>query len=330
MAPANLTPDYLAADERYRQARTPKDKLAALEEMLRLIPKHKGTDHMQADLKRRMKKLKQESQKKSVRAVHSYYVKPEGIGQVFLIGPGNSGKSSLLDSFTNAKPEIAPYHFTTVMYQPGMMRYEDVWVQLVDMPPFSAQAPIPWLASVVRYGNAALLVFSLASDDLLHEWEEVMEILEQGKVELVPSAERAGMFDTGFAAIHSIVALTHCLDPDAEDRLELLLELIGDEFEMFKVDITEPETLEPLRRRTYELLGKLRVYTKQPAKPPDLDDPFVIRVGTTVEELAGKIHKDIKHRLKFARIWAKEGMYDGQRVARDHVLQEGDIVEIHT
>ena len=330
MAPANLTPEYLAADEKFRKARTPKDKLAALEEMLRVIPKHKGTDHMQADLKRRMKKLKVESQKKSVRAVHSYYVKPEGIGQVFLIGPGNSGKSSLLDSLTNARPDIAPYHFTTVMYQPGRMRYEDVWVQLVDMPPFSAQAPIPWLTSVVRNGTAAMFVLSLASDDLLHEWEEVMEILEQGKVKLVPTAEQAGMFDTGLAALHTIVALTHCDDPDAEDRLELLLELMDDEFELFKVEITRPETLEPLRRRTYELMGKLRVYTKQPSKPPDLDDPFVIRVGTTVEGLAGKIHKDIKQRLKFARIWAKEGMYDGQRVAREHVLQEGDIVEIHT
>jgi uncharacterized protein len=327
MAPANLTQDYLKADQEFKAARTPQEKLDALEKMLRLIPKHKGTDHMQADIKRRMKKLKQESGKKSVKAVHSHYVKPEGIGQLFLIGGCNAGKSSLLASLTNAKAEVADFPFSTVMYQPGMMRYVDVWVQLVDMPPISSQGMIPWIPAVVRYGHAALWVINLASDDLLHDAEEVVEILGKGKIKLVPTKEEAGMFDTGVAALYTKIVATHCQDPDAEYRLELLLEMIDNRFEILRSDMDAPETVENLRRPIYEMLGKLRVYTKQPNKPPDLKDPFVIRTGTTVEELAGKIHKDIKSRLDFARIWA-EGKYDGQRVARDHVLQEGDIVEI--
>ena len=329
MAPANLTQDYLAADQEFKAAKTPQEKLAALEKMLRLIPKHKGTDHMQADIKRRIKKLKADSQKKSVKAVHSYYVKPEGIGQLFLLGAGNSGKSSLLGALTNARPEIADFPFSTVMYLPGMMRYVDVWVQLVDMPPISSEGTLPWIPSVVRYGHGALWVVNLASDDLLHEAEEVVDILGKGKIRLAPTQDEAGMFDNGIAALYTRIVATHCLGPDADARLELLLELIGDRHEILKSDTTDPDSIEALRQPIYEMLGKIRVYTKQPNKPPDLEEPFVIRQGTTVEELAGRIHKDIKSRLDFARIWA-EGKYDGQRVARDYILQEGDIVEIRS
>jgi uncharacterized protein len=329
--PANLTQEYYAAEQDYRRARTPAEKLEGLQAMLRAIPKHKGTDHMQADLKKRISQAKRDSQKKSARAVHSLYVKPEGIGQVFLVGPPNSGKSSLLDVLTNAKPEIAAYPFTTSMYQPGMMRHVDIWIQLVDMPPVSEQSPIPWIPSVVRYGHAALFVLSLASDDVLTEAEEVTTRLAAGKVVLARRGEPTGMFDNGIAALKTLMVLTHSKAPDALDRLELLDELLGDAYEKILVDIREdPESLEVLRKRTYDMLGKLRVYTKQPAKPPDMEDPFVIRRGTTLEELAGRIHKDIRARLRFARVWSQdESMFDGQRVSKDYVLQEGDVVEIH-
>ena len=330
--PANLSPEYYAAEQEYRRARTPKDKLECLQAMLRAIPKHKGTEHMQADLKKRISQMKRESAKKSAKAVHSLYVKPEGIGQVFIVGPANSGKSTLLDKLTNARPDVAPYPFTTSMYQPGMMRYIDVWVQLVDMPPISDQAPFPWIPSVVRYGNAALFVLSLASDDLLTEAEEVTSRLLAGKVELAHKGAPTGMFDSGIAALRTLMVLTHSKDPDAADRLELLDELLGPVYDRVFVDSEEdPESLETLKKHTYDMLGRLRVYTKQPGKPPDMKDPFVIRRGNTLEELAGKIHKDIRARLKFARVWSQdESMFDGQRVPRDYVMQEGDVVEIHS
>jgi ribosome-interacting GTPase 1 len=329
--PANLTPDYMAAEERYRGARTPQEKLDGLQEMLRLIPKHKGTDHMQADIKRRISKLKKEATKKSVKAVHQLYVKPEGIGQIFVLGPPNAGKSQLLASLTNADVKVEPYPFTTAMYQPGMMRYVDVWVQLVDMPPISAEATMPWIPSVARYGNAALLVLSLASDDLLSEVEFVLDFLEQGKVRLARKGEPTWQFASGVAALETLLVLTHCQDPDAQFRRLLLDEMLPDAFDRVEVDfVAAPDSVDAIRKPIYRLLHRTRVYTKQPGKPPDNGDPFVVREGTTLEKLAHRIHKDIGARLQYARIWNDDPeMFDGQRVARDYVIQEGDVVEIH-
>ena len=329
--PANLTPSYMAAEERLRGARTTPEKLECLQEMLRLIPKHKGTDHMQADIKRRISKLKKESSKKSVKAAHQLYVKPEGIGQIFVLGPPNAGKSQLLKSLTNAEVQVEAYPFTTAMYQPGMMRFVDVWVQLVDMPPISAEAAMPWIPSVARYGNAALFLLSLASDDLLTEAEEVLEFLENGKVRLARKGEPTGQLEKGVAALETLLVLTHCKDPDAGLRREMLHEMLGDVYPCAEVDfVADADSVEALRKPIYQLLHKTRVYTKQPGKPPDQGDPFVVREGTTLEGLAERIHKDVRAGLQYARIWNDDpNMHEGQRVARDYVVQEGDIIEIH-
>lgn len=133
--PANLTPAYKAAEARFRAAVTREEKMAALEEMLRLIPKHKGTEHLQADLRSRLSKLKQEPRKKGPTKGPSHKVPREGAGQVALVGPPNGGKSSLLTALSRARPEIAPYPMTTREETPGMMEYEDIGFQLVDLPP---------------------------------------------------------------------------------------------------------------------------------------------------------------------------------------------------
>ncbi|MBM4372109.1 MAG: 50S ribosome-binding GTPase, partial [Deltaproteobacteria bacterium] len=133
--PANLTQDYLSAEKKLREARSPQEKLACLEEMLRVIPKHKGTDHMQADLRKRISRLREEAGKARATGKRTslHHVEPEGIGQVFLVGPPNSGKSALLGAVTNTTPQVADFPFTTRTFQPGMMRHGDVWIQLVDM-----------------------------------------------------------------------------------------------------------------------------------------------------------------------------------------------------
>ncbi|MCX6553014.1 MAG: 50S ribosome-binding GTPase, partial [Acidobacteria bacterium] len=122
--PANLSPEYHRAEERLRGARSPDEKIAALEEMLRVIPKHKGTDHMQADLKGRIAKLRKEIGKKGGKGGFTFIVPREGAGQVAIAGPPNSGKSSLVRALTRATPAVGSYPFTTREPVPGMMPFE--------------------------------------------------------------------------------------------------------------------------------------------------------------------------------------------------------------
>ena len=328
--PANLTQGYLNAEKKYRAARTTADKIACLEEMLRVIPKHKGTDHMQADLRRKISKLRQEAKKSkgAGKRTFSYNVESEGIGQVFLVGPPNGGKSSLLDALTNASPQVAEFPFTTRTFQPGMMRYEDVWIQLVDLPPVSDQHMETWLPSTLRYGDLAVLCLSLGTDDCLDHWEMVLDILEKGKVVLARQGEETGQFDTGIAALPTLLVLTAARAEGAGERREFLMEIIGsDRWPVAITDVEDPASLDGFRKTVYDMLGKVRVYAKQRSKPPDMDDPFVLRRGATVTDLARRIHKDIEKDLSFARVWG-EGKYDGQRVNRDYVLEECDIIEL--
>jgi uncharacterized protein len=328
--PANLTPTYHAADKKFKQARTSQDKIAALEEMLRVIPKHKGTDHMQADLRKRLKKVREEAKSKKgpKKTSLSHYVEQEGIGQIFLVGPPNSGKSAILDVCTGASPEVADYPYTTRIYQPGMMRYEDVWIQLVDMPPISLEHTEAWLPSVVRYGHAIVLVLDGSDDDLLDHAPMVIDYLLENKVQLAQRNEETGQFDTGIASLKTIVALSHGLDQGLGDRRALLEEMWDGGYPIVELDIYDEQSLRGFALEVYRMLGKVRVYAKQRNKPPDMDDPFVLNQGATVRDLARKIHKDIAKGLSFARVWG-EGKYDGQRVNRDYILEERDVIELH-
>ena|SRR5215471_6222501 len=160
--PANLTPEYLAAEREYKSAQTHVEKIEALERMLARLPKHKGTEKLQADLKRRLSQARKESQKKGgAHTVPFWVVEREGAGQVALIGPPNSGKSKLLCALTHARPEVADYPFTTRLPTPGMMTFENVQIQLVDLPPLAAEFMEPWLPRVIRAAHAAVLVLNL-------------------------------------------------------------------------------------------------------------------------------------------------------------------------
>lgn len=330
--PANLTPDYLEAEEKLRQARTSDERVAALEEMLRVIPKHKGTDRIQADLKRKLAEERREAQRKPVankKGGPSLYVKPEGAAQVFLIGPPNAGKSRLLATLTGAKAEVAAYPFTTQMYLPGMMLHENIWIQLVDMPALSRQSPVTWIPSVVRYGDLALVVLSLASDDILQEVDDLHTVLGDGKVRLGSSEEMTFIEGDGWATMRTICVFTNSDAEGAQDRLDLALEVIGDKWKMLQVECERPESLELLRSFVYDHLDIIRAYGKESGKPVDTKDPFVLPTGATVEELAVRIHRDLAQRLQYARIWSKDGSKDGLRVPRDYALTEGDVVQLY-
>jgi len=321
--PANLTPDFMAADKKFKAATTPQERLSALEEMLATIPKHKGTEKMQADIKRRIAKLRNETQRRrgAARGKPFYLVDKEGAGQLALVGAPNAGKSSLLAALTNAEPEVADYPFTTRVPLPGMTTYENVQIQLVDLPPITADFQEGWLYAIIRTAHAALLVVDLGADDLLEQTEGVLALLAQANIHLVaephePQQKRA-------------IVIANKLDAHgAADRLALFREFIGDRLTVLPVSAKAGTGLDALREASYKLLGVIRVYSKPPGKKADMSAPFILPRGSTVLDAAEAIHKDFVKKLRFARLWGRDG-YQGQMVGRDHVLEDGDVLEIH-
>jgi len=323
--PANLPPQYFEVEKKYRSAKTVEDKLAALEEMLAIMPKHKGTDKLQADLKRRISKLKTQEQKKSGKRTAGFQIKPEGAGQVVLVGPPNSGKSSLLRALTRAEPEIADYPFTTRTPLAGMAAFEDAQIQLVDLPPLAEDFMEPWLPDQVRRADLVLVLLDLTGDPL-HQLETLEKILAERRIFLdggrIPDEPFVGVVKPCFLAANK---LDH---PEAEDTLVLFQEMLGLERPVLPISVHRADNLSRLPRLLFQALGVIRVYTKAPGKPADTRTPYIVPQGSTVLDLAAKIHKDMAESFQFARIWGGD-KYDGQMVQRDYVLQDKDIIEIH-
>jgi ribosome-interacting GTPase 1 len=328
--PANLSPEYKEAEGKYRQAGTDEERLAALQQMLSTIPKHKGTEKLQADIKTRIARLKLEVKRvggKPKRRDPSY-VKREGAGQVVLVGAPNAGKSALLAAVTNAKPEIAAYPFTTQQPQPAMMPFENIQIQLVDTPAVSTEFMPGWLGNLVRNADVAVLLADAGSDACLENVTMVLEVLAERHVKLVrePGAEASVLSQV--AEVPTLLVATKMDRPGTEERREILHEFYADRFDILPCSTADQLALGTLRRRLFQQLGVIRVCTKQPGKPPDTRQPFVLPVGATVLDLARQIHKDLAKNMSFARIWGR-GKYDGQRVPRDHELRDMDVLEIH-
>ena len=325
--PANLTPVYKEAEAKFRSAVTREEKIAALEEMLRVIPKHKGTDKLQADLRSRLSKLRREPKKKAGAKGFSHKVPSDGAGQVVLLGPPNSGKSSLVASLTRAKPEVASYPFTTRDTCPGMMPYEDVAIQLVDMPPLCEEHVEPWVYDVVRGADLAWLVVSIERP--IVGYELVMGLLDEKGIGLhPPNAEKPADIRPGWLFKRSLLVVTGMDRHGAAGDLEALHELLETDLPTVPVSTSDGTGLDELARRTFEALDIIRIYTKQPGKDVDRERPFTLPRGSNVGDLARAIHKDVAESLKFARVWGKS-LFDGQSVKAAHILEEGDIVEIH-
>ncbi len=325
--PANLTPEYRSAEARYRQAATREEKIGALEEMLRVLPKHKGTDKLQADLRSRISKLRREPKRKSVARGHSHKIPREGAGQVVLAGAPNSGKSSLVGSLTHAKPEVAAFPLTTRHATPGMMSFEDVAFQLVDLPPLCEEHVEPWVYDLVRGGDLVWLVVSI--DRPLTGFELVMDLLGGKAIGLYPAGTGAPADPRpGWLNKAALLVVTGMDREGSEGDLEALKELLGTPWPTVAVSCLTGAGLEELGERTFAALDIVRIYTKEPGREPDLARPFTLPRGSTVGDLARTIHKDIAEGLKFARVWGPS-VFDGQSVKQAHVLQEGDVVEIH-
>jgi hypothetical protein len=391
--PTNLSPGYFEAERRYRQADSDEERAAALQEMLSTIPKHKGTEKMQADIKSRLSKLKQDLKKGKKQTKQRYdpaHVKRSGAGQVVLVGAPNAGKSALLATLSNARAQVSEAPFSTQTPLPGMVPFDNVQIQLVDAPPVSADYTPGWLGNLVRHADLACLVADAGNDACLENVQAVLEVMLERKVRLVDEPDPESSVLDSVAEVPTLLVVNKMDRPGAKERVEILREFYGDRFEILTVsaETDEPagsagttgttgtdetagsagsagttgsdrsdgshgaqaegpaaadktagegsataadvsEGLGALRRRLFERLGVIRVCTKAPGKEPETDTPFVLPAGATVGDLARAIHKDLEARMSYARIWGT-GKFDGQRVPRDHVLSDMDVVEIHT
>ena len=327
---ANLTPQYLEAETEYKKAQTAEERLACLKKMYALLPKHKASEKLQADLKTRMSDLKKEieqARKQPKKVGVSHKIPKQGAGQYVLLGAPNSGKSRLLSRLTRATPEVASYPFTTREPHAGMMDWQNVRVQLIDTPPITADYMESYLSSMVRSADAALLLIDLGEDDGPFAAEAVLERLTQTKTVLLGQPP-AAVDDPTIHYTKTQVAANKTDLADAADRLDIVRELFGSRFPIHVLSAEQGTGLEELRDAIYRFLNVIRVYTKQPGKPPDLASPFTCPVGSTLLEMASLVHRDFAAGLKSARIWGT-GVYDGQTVKRDHVLHDKDVVELH-
>lgn len=328
--PANLTPNYLAAEARFRAAVTTEEKLVALDEMYATIPKHKGTEKLRADIKRRISKLRDKERLSGKKGKHvdEFHVDKQGAGQVVLLGPPNSGRSTLLARLTSAEPEIADYPYTTKAAMPGMMEFENVSVQLVDTPPVFGEHTEGGVIGLARNADSVALVIDASDNALLDEIEEIREEMAKSRTVLAGARSQDVDLSAGAVLRHTIIVANKIDLPGAADNLEVLDESYAGEFDIYPTSALIGDGLEDLRRGLYDSLGIIRVFTKVPGKPPDLSTPFTLVKGSTLLEFASAVHKDFLHRLRFARAWGKHHL-DGAQIGRDHVLEDGDIVELH-
>jgi small GTP-binding protein len=325
--PANLPPQYYEADRLYRDAATIPEKITALEELIRTVPKHKGTEKLRGDLRKRLSKLKSSSQasKKVSRHDSLFHIEREGAGQVVLIGPANVGKSALVTALTNASPAVAESPFTTWTPTPGMMEVKGVQIQLVDTPPLNREYLEPELLDLIRRADLVLLVVDLHTYPV-QQLEESLATL--AKYRIAPSLLSENYANEEKVAFLPFLVLVNKNDDESYDEVyEIFCALVAGEWPCLPVSATTGRRLDALKVVIFDKLNLIRVYARPPGEEPDLSTPFVLTAGDTIADLAGKVHKDFYQNLKFARLWGT-GVFEGQMVGREHVLHDGDIVEL--
>ncbi|MFC1978674.1 TGS domain-containing protein [Chloroflexota bacterium] len=319
--PANLPPKYHEAERRYREAKDPDEKIEALEEMLAIMPKHKGTDHLRADLRARMAKLTADAQKKSGRRGNIYNVRKEGAGQVALVGLTNSGKSSLVAIMTHANPDIGDWAYTTKMPLPGMMEYENINIQLLDLPAVDDHSAYMWMPGALRRADYLMIVVDLSRDPLI-QMRDITDNMEKLRTGIASRPSEWGVKQ-------AIVVGSKGDHPRARANYDSLKRKYSNKFAIVSTSTEDMSGLEDLRQLVFDALGIIRVYTKAPGQQAALNKPVTLKKGSTVQDAASQLHKDFARELKYTVIWGS-GKYNNQRVKRDHVLADGDIVEFHT
>ena len=356
--PANLPPQFHVLTIKLKEAKNADEKISILEEMLAICPKHKGTEKLQKDIKIKIAKLKKQVPKKT-KGEALYCIQKEGAGQVVIVGPPNSGKSSLLNILTNAKAEVAPYPFTTKIPQPAMMPYENILIQLIDTPPLTKESSPSWLKAIVKESDVLVVVFDLTKENITRDIRDFKEILDNwrlgdkkiiflgNKVEEIISSSPAELSRSGseggkgrkvpfdFAAARVGKEDKSSSSPFAAARvidLEIAkenLKKLETQYEIKPISCSQKIGLEELKKEIFYLLEIVRVYTKSRNRPePDFSHPFIMKKGEKLITLASQIHHDLLPSFKYAKLF-KENAKNPQIVGKDYILEDGDIVEIY-
>ena len=325
--PTNLPPEYFDAEKRYRTASASAEKLACIEEMLAIIPKHKGTDKLRADLRKRVSKLKSAAQTKKSLARHesAYHINKEGAGQVVIVGASNVGKSALVARLTHAAPEVGNFPHTTWKPTPGMMPLENIQIQLIDTPPLSKEYIDPEMMDLIRRCDLVLLMVDLQTDPLQQLEDTVALLREHG---IVPLRLKDRYMDQRGISLVPFLIMANKNDTAATDEnLDIFRELLNDNWPMVAASVTTGRHLDLLKATIVDRLNIIRVYSKSPGKKPDLYSPFVLKIGSAIADFAAKVHQDFATKLRSAKVWGSSA-FDGQMVQRDYVLQDSDVVEL--
>ena len=313
--PANLPPTYYKLKHEHEAAKTDAERLVLLEEMLRIVPKHKGSEKVVADLRRRIARIKKGAAatggKKGARKGYSEHIPKQGAGQIVMLGPPNGGKSQILAAFTKAKPAVSPTPYTTTAPLVGMLPYENIQFQLIDTPSLMPDFVSPTVLTLARNAELVLIVLSLASDELLDDLEMVLAVLDEA----------------GIGEEKPLVVANQLDATDADARLDILSEFYGQSVQLYPISAQTGAGKEDLLKALYDALDILRIYPKAPGKPIERDAPIVLPVGATVLDAATGLHKDFAE-FRFARIWGPH-WHDGQPVSRNDAVYDGDVVEFH-
>jgi len=327
--PANLPPQYFETEKKLKTAKSYEEKILILEELLSIVPKHKGTEKLQALLKTKIAKLKSQTKIKSYIAKHRYgfHLEKAGAGQIVLIGPPNSGKSSLLKSLTNANPEIGVYPFTTHTPCPGMMHYENIQIQLIDTPPITVDYMENWHTELIKYSDAILILLDLANSKAFADYNTLLVRLKEKRIKTISHEGESSSDEYSFYKKALIVANKNDI-PDIDEVFASLKRSIPDEFQPISISALQGNNLENLKKKIFYALDIVRVYSKTPGKKANLTEPFVLKKGSILMDMAIIVHKDFAKNLKFARIWGKN-KYQGQKVDRHYMLHDEDIIELH-
>lgn len=327
--PTNLPPEFFRAEQKFKEARTDKEKIELLEELIGTIPKHKGTDKLRAEYRRKLSQLRVAAQKskKGTKQISEFHIEKEGACRIVVIGTTNVGKSSLIAKLTHAQPEVSENPYTTWHPTPGMVDFENIQLQFIDTPPIDKDFFEPDFIELIKSSDLILILFDIQGYPL-QQLDKVINLLLVSKI--TPSNnKKANPSNQHFLEIPALIAVNKVENEKYIEEYQIFEELLKDEgWNLVPISIEQGINLMFLLQVIIKETKLIRVYSKPPGKEVDYTKPFILKEGSTIGEFAIKVHHDFYEKLKMAKVWGK-GVFDGQSVGKEHILFDGDIVELH-